>query len=243
MSLASALALYVFGLISKEAPNVRTNEELAARYALDINELVQIHDQVADGRLINHDMDVLLLTAVNYRESRLRNPTEDGDCRFVHALQDLPSGSWPKGYTPVYKKRCNAVGPMQLAKGFAPNLSSWFEVASEFSTERGWLFDQPATLKQNPFKEVDLRDPRTNVRIAYAELAHWKQECRAKDRSEAPVGVWLTAYRYGHCPGLSKATGRFYIDREASVRCKLVQGMVAALTQDSEGLEAPRCVY
>lgn len=242
MSLASAIAVFVFGLISHEAPNVARDQELGGRYAADISTLVTIHDDVADGRLVNHDMDVLILTAVNYRESRLKNPSEDGDCLFVHALQDLPSSAWPKGYKPVYKKRCNAVGPMQLAKGHAPFLSSWFEVASEFSAERGWVPEQPATLKQNPFKEEDLRDPRTNVRIAYAELAHWKQECRGKDHAEAPIGVWLAAYRYGHCPSLGKS-GRFYIDKEATVRCKLVQSMVRAIADDSAGLEAPRCAY
>src|SRR6478735_6862234 len=98
MSLATALAAFIFGLISKEAPNVRTDQELAARYTISINTLVGMHASVSDGRLINKDMDTLLLAAVNYRESRLKNPSVDGDCRLVHALDGLPSISWPKGY-------------------------------------------------------------------------------------------------------------------------------------------------
>lgn len=243
MSLATALAAFIFGLIAKEAPNVRADQELAARYTVSINTLVDIHVSVSDGRLINKDMDALLLAAVNYRESRLKNPSVDGDCFFTHKLQDLPSASWPKGYKPLYKKQCRAVGPMQLAVGHRSNLPNWREVSMEFSSDRGWDYEEPKSLKQNPFTVEDLRDPRTNIRIAYAELEHWKHTCVGKDRSEAPVGVWLTAYRYGSCPPLGKASGRYYIDEEAKKRCSLVAEMASALTNDSAGLEPVRCGY
>lgn len=243
MSLATALAAFVFGLIAKEAPNVRTDQELAARYTMSINTLVNLHFEVADGRLVNKDEDALILTAVNYRESRLKNPSVDGDCHFAHALEGLPSASWPKGYKPVYKKKCNAVGPMQLAVGYRGNLPSWPEVSMEFSSERGWDYENPKTWKQNAFTVDDLRDPRTNVRIAYAELAHWKATCVGKDGAEAPIGVWLTAYRYGGCPSRSKSTGRYYIDQEATKRCSLVAEMVSALTADAPGLPPVRCFY
>lgn len=243
MSFASALAAFVFGLIAKEAPNVRDNHELAARYTVDINTLVEIHTSVSDGRLINKDMDALVLTAVNYRESRLKNPTVDGDCHFEHALQHVPSNAWPKGYKPVYKQKCNAVGPMQLALGHRGNLPSWREVSTEFSTERGWDFEDPKSWKQHPFTADELRDPRTNIRIAYAELEHWKYTCVDKDGSEAPIGVWLTAYRYGSCPSRGKASGHYYIDAEAKIRCKLVADMANALTNDGGGLAPVRCAY
>jgi len=243
MSLATALTAFVFGLIAKEAPNVQRDPELAARYTVDISTLVGIHESVSDGRLINKDMDVLVLTAVNYRESRLKNPSVDGDCHFDHALSAQPSASWPKGYKPVYKKRCNAVGPMQLAVGHRSNLPTWREISAEFSTDRGWDYEQPASLKKNGFTVDDLRDPRTNVRIAYAELEHWKNTCVGKDGAASPVGVWLTAYRYGSCPAKGKASGRYYIDEEAKTRCKLVAEMASALTSDMEGLEPVRCDY
>ena len=243
MSLATALAAFIFGLITKEAPNVRADQELAARYTVNINTLVAIHTDVADGRLVNKDMDALILAAVNYRESRLKDPSVDGDCRLVHALQGQPSASWPKDYKPVYKRQCKAVGPMQLAVGHRSNLPSWREVSMEFSTERGWDYEEPSTWKKNPFTVDDFRDPRTNVRIAYAELEHWKYLCVGKDGAEAPVGVWLTAYRYGNCPARSKSTGRYYIDEEAKTRCKLVSEMVEALTTDSGGLAPVRCGY
>ncbi len=243
MSLAVVLTAFVFGLITREAPNVRTDKELAARYMMDISTLVDLHVDVADGRLINKDVDALILTAVNYRESRLKNPSVDGDCFFVHALQKTPSGAWPKGYKPVYKKRCNAVGPMQLAVGHRGNLPSWPEVSTEFSAERGWQPDDPKTWKENAFTVADLRDPRTNVRIAYAELEHWKAVCTGKDGAPAPMGVWLTAYRYGSCPARGKVSGRYYIDAEAKIRCKLVADMVSAFTSDVAGLEPIRCGY
>lgn len=243
MSLASALATFVFGLVTREAPNVRSNPELGARYMLDINTLVDLHSGVSDGRLINKDMDTLILTAVNYRESRLKNPSVDGDCHFAHALDGVPSTTWPKGYKPVYKQKCNAVGPMQLAYGHRGSLPSWPEVSTEFSAERGWVPGDPTTWKQNAFTVDDLRDPRTNVRIAYAELEHWKTTCLDKDGAMAPVGVWLTAYRYGHCPVRGKNSGHFYIDNEAKTRCKLVADMVSALSNDALGLEAVRCGY
>jgi hypothetical protein len=243
MSLTTAIATFVFGLIAKEAPKVAADQERAARYMTDISTLVAIHTDVADGRLINKDMDALILTAVNYRESRLKNPSEDGDCHLVHALQGLPSVSWPKGYKPVYTKRCNAVGPMQLAVGHRANLPSWQEVSMEFSADRGWDYEEAKTWKNNPFTVDDLRDPRTNVRIAYAELVHWKYACVAKDGAEAPVGVWLTAYRYGSCPSRSKATGRYYIDAEAKKRCSLVAEMARELTSESSALVPVRCDY
>lgn len=230
MSFQTALSIVLAGFIAREAPTVMQDANKAAKYNADIATLVAIDDEVSDGRLINHDMDVLVLSAVNYRESRLKNPTVDGDCKFVHALQNVPSGSWPKGYKPVYKQRCNAVGPMQIARGNVGNLLSWTEVATEFSE-----------LSKSRFSVEDLRDPKTNIRIAYAELDHWKNECQVKGE-EAPVGVWLTAYRYGHCPVKSKA-GRFYIDAEAKARCKLVTTMVSKLTDDAAGLTPLRCTY
>lgn len=230
MSFQTALSIVLAGFIAREAPTVMQDTAKAAKYNEDISTLVGIQDEVSNGRLINHDMDVLLLAAVNYRESRLRNPTVDGDCKFVHALQNVPSGLWPKGYKPVYKQTCNAIGPMQLSRGNVGNLTSWSEVATEFSEE---------TKKR--FSVEDLRDPKTNIRIAYAELGHWKNECR--DHGEdAPVGVWLTAYRYGHCPAKRKS-GRFYIDEEAKARCKLVDLMTSKLTDDVAGLTPLRCTY
>lgn len=230
MSLQTALSIVLAGFIAREAPNVMRNPVSQARYIVDITNLVGIHDEVSDGRLINHDMDMLILSAVNYRESRLKNPTVDGDCHFEHRLQNVPSLLWPKDYKPVSKQVCNAVGPMQLSRGNVGNLVNWPEVAAEFSEEN-----------KSRFTVDDLRDPKTNVRIAYAELEHWKHECQDKG-VEAPVGVWFTAYRYGHCPVKNRA-GHFYIDEEAKTRCKLVTRMVDGLSNDAAGLAPFRCMY
>lgn len=248
MSLQTALSIVIAGFITREAPTVMNDPVKHDKYVSDITTLVGLHNEVSNGRLINHDMDVLLLSAVNYRESRLKNPTVDGDCHFEHPLQNVPSGQWPKDYKPVYKQVCHAVGPMQLSRGNVGNLTNWEEVVEEFSGDRGWLPSSPATFKQNRFKVEDLRDPKTNIRIAYAELAHWKYECRgpttdaAPAGEEAPVGVWFTAYRYGHCPVRNRA-GHFYIDEEAKERCKLVQRMVEGLTDDAAGLAPLHCTY
>lgn len=248
MSFQTALSIVLAGFIAREAPTVMSDQVRRDKYMDDIITLVGLHDQVSNGRLINHDMDVLVLSAVNYRESRLKNPTVDGDCHFEHLLQNTPSGLWPKGYKPVSKQVCNAIGPMQLSRGNVGNLPNWMEVAEEFSEDRGWSPIRPETLKKNHFVVDDLRDPKTNIRIAYAELAHWKNECRgpvtadAPAGEDAPVGVWFTAYRYGHCPAKNR-TGHFYIDEEAKERCKLVTRMVEGLTEDAVGLAPLRCVY
>lgn len=244
MSLASELAVVVMSFILREAPTLRDKPVEHAKYVVDVTSLVGLHDEIADGRLINHDMDTLLLTAVNYRESRLRNPSVDGDCHMQHRLQDVPSALWPKDYKPVYVMNCNAVGPMQLAKGHRGTLQRWLEIVTEFGRDRGWDFADEKSLKQNPFTLDDLRDPRTNIRIAYAELQHWKGECRDSGGADAPVGVWLTAYRYGKCPPRGKSSGRFYIDSEAKARCAMVQKMANKLKEEAfDEVTDLRCGY
>ncbi len=240
-SIASALAAFVMSLILREAPTLREDAAKQTKYTTDVTTLVNLHDEVSDGRLINHDMDMLILTAVNYRESRLKNPSKDGDCHFVSSMDGVPSARWPKGYVPTQKLVCNAVGPMQIAKGNLHNLPSWPEVSSEFS-DRGWSSDEPASIKQNPITLEELRDPKVNVRLAYAALEHWKNVCRDKDGAEAPVGVWFTAYRYGRCPAKHRS-GEFYVDEEAKTRCSLVASMVDALSADADGLPKLRCTY
>lgn len=240
-SIASALSAFVMTLIMSEAPSVRDSSVRQAKYTQDVITLVDIHDEVSDGRLINHDMDMLILTAVNYRESRLKNPSVDGDCHYQSSMANVPSANWPKGYKPTFKLACNAIGPMQIAKGNLNNLPTWAEVSTEFQ-ERGWSPSEPAANKQNPMTLEDLRDPKTNIRIAYAELEHWKNECRGKDGADAPIGVWFTAYRYGHCPSRHKS-GEYFVDGEAKARCKLVSKMVDALAEDAGGLPPVRCTY
>lgn len=245
MSISSALSAVVMSFILREAPMLNQQPVRLADYVQGVSALVDVHDQVSDGRLINHDMDVLLLTAVNYRESRLKNPTVDGDCHSqAEGIGALPSASWPKGFVPKFKTVCNAVGPMQLSRTNLSGLAHWPEVRKDFGAERGWQESEMGwgAKTSNPFTVEELRDVKTNVRIAYGELEHWKNECRSSDKKEAPVGVWLTAYRYGHCPAKARS-GRFYVDEEAKTRCALMNKMVENLTNDGTGLAAFRCTY
>jgi hypothetical protein len=229
-TLIQAITVLLMGFIMREAPNVREGKPLYDEFQTSIGTLVSTHAGISTGLLVDPHFDILLLSAVNYRESRMRLPAPEGDCRWGHKLDNIPSGSWPAGYKPKSMRICNAVGPMQLNRGAGYQTLSWAETNDMFST-----------------KGVrDLQDVETNVRLAYAILVHWKNVCRDRDGSEAPMGVWLTAYRRGSCPTVGK-TRRYYVDREAKIRCKMANDMAKDL-QGNDGvayagpIEVP-CTY
>jgi hypothetical protein len=231
MSFTTPLASMILALILQEAPNVARNDKLQSDFAADIKGMLDIHEEVADGSLINEDFDVLLLAAVNYRENRMRLPAPDGDCNsFWHPYAKVPSGDWPVGYKPVFTRRCNSVGPMQVGRSSAAALV-WSEVRSEFPEKFLTAQDRPRRI--STFSEGELRDPKTNVKIAYAIIQHWRNTCRDSNSETAPAGVWLTAYRYGRCP--PRHGKGYYIDREASTRCGMANSWAAALSSTEEG--------
>lgn len=247
MSFTSGLAAVLMSFILSEAPAIGRKPAELSKYVSDVNALVNLHDEISDGRLIDRNTDVLILSAVNYRESRLRNPSVDGDCHEqAIGIGAKPSAYWPKGFVPKYRMVCKAVGPMQINRGSAENLVLWPEVRKDFGVERGW----PTTVEAerqllhetNLLTETDLRDPKTNIRVAYDELAHWKTECRDKDGEAAPVGVWLAAYMYGHCPVRGRS-GHFYVDSEAKKRCTLVNSLAEKLAAEGYKTHSVKCLY
>jgi hypothetical protein len=233
MTLLQAISALVLGFIMREAPNVREGTKDHSDFKEDIATLVEIHYGASTGALVDQEYDLLLLAAVNYRESRLRLPAPDGDCRMGHRLDNLPSGSWPVGYKPKITRICNAVGPMQVNKGAGYQSQSWPEV----------LRTLPGA---GTLKAEDLRDPGTSVRMGYAILQHWKNTCLDKDGGVAPMGVWLTAYRRGSCPTLGKSH-RYYVDAEAKIRCNMANRMAEELAEADDvvytGLRAYPCTY
>ena len=232
ITLTQSISTLLLWLIMHEAPNVREGTALYDDFHDDIEALVSVHQRVSTGLLVDDQYDVLLLSAVNYRESRMMLPAPDGDCRWGHKLDRLPSGSWPAGYKPVMGRVCNAVGPMQLNRGTATQASAIPEVLDVMTLA--------------PKQVVDIQDTETNIRVAYAILVHWKNTCLDKDGSEAPMGVWLTAYRRGSCPTVGKSH-RYYVDREAKVRCKIANDMAHDLRNsdaiDYKGAVDVPCTY
>ena len=233
MTLLQSLAALLLGFIVQEAPNVREGTKDYADFKEDIGSMVEMHQRVATGNLVDKEFDVLLLSAVNYRESRMRLPAPQGDCRWGHKYDHLPSGSWPAGYKPKLARVCNAVGPMQLNRGAGYQSQDWPEAKSALPDARQW-------------KPSDLVDIENNVRLAYVVLQHWKNTCRDADGTEAPMGVWLTAYRRGSCPTIGKSK-RFYVDEEAKLRCKIANTLATELRNDdgvvySGTVEVP-CTY
>lgn len=236
---AKVLVAVLLGFILKEDPNIGRHEKLQTQFNDDISQMVKFHMDVADGTLVSKDVDVLILSSVNYRENRMRLPAPSGDCHMEHRLQSVPSMKWPKGYVPVYKQVCHAVGPMQIAMATRNTIAGWPEVQAVFK-ERV-LAAEGFEERDFPFSKEEVEDPYTNVRLGYGNLAHWKAACLDR-HGQAPVGVWLTAYRYGKCPAKQKNSGKYYIDDEAKKRCALISDMIKALP----GLDAPSsyaCTY
>lgn len=233
MTMLQAISALVLGLIMREAPNVREGTKDHANFRSSIATMTGIHLTVSDGRLVDKDYDVLLLAAVNYRENRMKLPAPQGDCRWGHKLDHLPSGSWPAGYKPKIARVCNAVGPMQVNKGAGYQSQLWPEVRWAFPDHGVW-------------KTAELAEPESNVKFAYAILQHWKNTCVDKDGGTAPMGVWLTAYRRGSCPMIGKSR-RQYVDDEAKIRCQIANDLAKDLAEDDSvaytGLSNVPCTY
>lgn len=239
-TILKALTTIIFGFILREAPNVRQDPALQKQFEDSISTMLAIHADTVNGSLVDGSFDALILSALNYRESRMRLPTPDGDCSWTHKYAKLPSGQWPIGYKPEIKQVCNATGPMQINKGNTWSAPEWPEVQAEF-TERDWRPEttlvsfkpRKAPWRDDPMTAEQLKEPKTNVRMAYAILQHWKNICVEKDGSAAPMGVWFTAYRWGKCPAVKGRRG-YYVDPEAKLRCKIANSLATALHDDND---------
>lgn len=241
MTFLQVLTATILSFILREAPNVAKNEELKADFQQDISTIVELHyGNSVPELLYDHQTDVLILSAITYRESRFRLPAVDGDCRIEHPLIHVPSADWPKGYKPVMKKVCRAVGSQQLNKGSTQHLPPWREI-QELFPGRDWATAEGR--KKDKLTEKELREPAINIRLSYGVLAHWKNECRQPDKTDAPVGVWFTAYRYGRCPFLGK-NKKYHIDAEAKERCGLIHKMADGFDKSMYSLpENFACTY
>lgn len=243
MGFIETLVATVLSFILTEAPNVKKNAELTADFKSDITTTVNMHVDVsmeAPWKLVDTMTDVLILSAVTYRESRFRLPPVDGDCHNEHAYLHTPRLLWPANYVPVWHMACRAVGPQQLSKSNTAHFPPWKEIQELFPT-RDWA--TPEGRKKDKLTEAQIRDPKTNIELSYGVLAHWRNECKQKDGTPAPVGVWFTAYRYGRCPFHYK-TDKYYIDAEAKERCELVAKMAAGFKDGEYALPQNfRCTY
>lgn len=111
---------------------------------------------------------------------------------------------------------CSAVGAMQIATSNRSIIPRWSE-----AEEHGFL--SPVTIEE-------MRTPTISVRLGYTILHHWKNECGGT------LGVWLTAYGWGRCPGSkNKKISKGYVDREGVRRCAVITAMLERLDRKPEG--------
>lgn len=219
MNLQTALASAVLELLAAESPRLDVEA-----WRPNVTELARIHVEVSKkDLLVSPDVDALILSTVNYAESRFRLPPGRGDCFLKHPLSGVPSGSWPKGYVPVMKRVCSAIGPMQIAEGNGRIVGHWEEIRALFPD-------------QTLFTADDLEDPRTNIQLAYGILHHWKDTCSNKG-APASTASWLTAYRWGRCT--PQHWNKRFFDREAKTRCQRLERMASSIRARGVELDMP----
>lgn len=155
-----------------EAPHVTDETPKNVAYLEGAKTMATLYTEVGNrGAMVSREVDPLLLAVVGYEESRHRPKVQDGDCVA------LPSG-----------RKCNAFGPMQIAKGMGYHLGL---------IDPRW---KGTTIEQ-------LRDPRANVEAAYTLLTYWKNECKGTpDR-------WLGSYMAGKCVTIPQGKKRCTIAR------------------------------
>jgi hypothetical protein len=155
-----ALFLLLTKMALVENPNLNDGTDKNRAYLDGMREMTGIYVEVGKaGLLVSPEVDPLLLASIGYEESRHKPKVKDGDCHFL-----VPPN-----------EKCNAFGPMQLAKS-APALLA--------------RIDEPH------WKGVTLQamyDPLVNVQGAYRFLQYWKSECGTTPAS------WLGSYGSGKC--------------------------------------------
>jgi hypothetical protein len=100
------LELLIAAMIAIAGGEVHNIDEPAqADYRAGVSELARINIEVgSQGLLVSPEVDAVLLTGIQFYESRFRPDAPDGDCRMV-------------GLGHTTRKICSVQGPMQLMKG------------------------------------------------------------------------------------------------------------------------------
>jgi len=150
----SLLSLILIHAISAEAPTIEYNPKYNA-YKIASAELLSIDEDVVSKNndyLINHDVDLNIISMIQLFEARLRSNPKDGDCRNTYNKF---------GNKVVTKIICNSIGNMQISKGAV----NWAK-----------------NLNPEKFKNLtveDLRDRTINTEVGYAILKHFKNTCKS----------------------------------------------------------------
>jgi hypothetical protein len=111
------------------------------------------------------------------------------------------------------KYQGSVVGPMQISKGAPIWVKTW-------PMRDEWL---GLTVEQ-------MRDPKTNVKLAYDILTYWKDTCGG------PPGVWISAYGSGKCPG-KYGKNSYSITKGARGRCKMLVRIMQGLASNKHGIK------
>lgn len=229
MNFTTALIGAVLGLLAAEDPTLPKSPDRWQSFQQSVTRLVPIHvATAAEGRLVNPEMDALILATINYAETRFRLPAPKGDCYRTHAYNGVPSGRWPKGYVPKMRWVCPAVGPLNIAQGNRFVVHEWPEIQELLPG----VLDERLTVK-------DMEDITTNITLGYGIVDHWKNACPNKN-APASVASWLTAYRWGRCT--PQHWNKRYFDDEARRRCERLERMAAHIRSAGVPLEPTACL-
>lgn len=220
MTFVEALTAAVMALLIQEDVRIGKDAERHAKWEASVSQLANIHADVgSEGLLVNAHVDALLLSSVNYAETRFRLPAPSGDCYRTHPYRNVPSMRWPKGYVPKMRWVCPSIGPMNVARGNRFVVHEWPEVTGLLPqlTERRLTVDE-------------MKEPKTNVQLAYGILNRWKSTCLNHDKPAAAAS-WLTAYRWGRCT--PQHYNKRYFDREARRRCARAHFMIEHMRKNT----------
>jgi hypothetical protein len=195
-----ALGLLMVLMIMREAPGVTDpNDKRLDKRRVEVKELAALHIEVAKkGQLVDPLTDAAILTGISFYESRHMLKPKDGDARFNWRTQ---------------KSVGTVVGPMQVSKA-APRLVK--------------IWPEPWRTKWKGLTVKKMRDPKTNIALAYDILKMWKDMCGG------PPGVWVTAYGWGRCPKYDYTRKHKYVDWEGRRRCKLITQTMERLAKNPE---------
>lgn len=204
------LGLLMVLMILREAPGVSDpNDKRIEKRRKEVNAVAAIHVEVAKkGQLVDEKVDAAILASISFFESRHMLKPKDGDARYSQAQKKLVG---------------TVVGPMQVSKA-APRLVK--------------IWPEPWRSKWDGLTVKKMRDPKTNVELAYDILKMWKDMCGG------PPGVWITAYGWGRCPKWDYTRKHKYVDWEGRRRCRLItQTMVRMAKDDELGWKMPEDWY
>jgi hypothetical protein len=172
-----------------------------------------------DGRWLDKKPEVETLTQIFVDTAKpgvLIDPDTDAMLLATQAWYESALKLKPKDGDPLRLHDGDVgtvVGPMQVSKA-AP----------------GWVVLLPGLGHWKGLNVEKMRDPATNVRLAYDIIKYWKDTCGG------PPGVWLTAYGWGRCP-TQLWNGNRTVDWEGKRRCKTLTWMMKEAAK--EGYKMP----